>query len=304
MGHHREKRVKLESKPASTISEDEEESVHSKGGIEFHSTLDPNANKHLRRYRPPEDRPVRIYADGIYDLFHYGHARSLEQAKKLFPRVHLLVGVCNDQLTVERKGRTVMDEQERAESLRHCRWVDEVVEHAPWTIDDAFMLRHRIDFVAHDDLPYPADTDGNNSAAVSDVYGQLKATGRFIALKRTAGISTSDLITRIVRDYDQFVRRNLQRGISPRELNLSLLRQGEFKVQQIRGRLKERLEEEEQNVKRNWEESGQELAAMLQQWEGRSQELIRNFARLFSRRRFVDAIKIRLKSPPNTNKSK
>lgn len=160
------------------------------------------------------DQPLRVYADGIYDITHYGHFRSVEQAKKAFPNVYLLVGCCDDAITHANKGITVFNEIERYESLRHCKWIDEVIPNAPWVITKEFLEKHDIDFVCHDDIPY---VSGN----ISDVYGHLKEMKKFHATQRTEGVSTTDIIIRILRNYDDLIKRNVSRGITLEEMNVS-----------------------------------------------------------------------------------
>jgi len=106
------------AKAANEYSPDEWDSVSDPSGEEYSKRCVVAAKK------DKSGKVYRIYCDGIFDLFHVGHMKMLEQAKKSLgdsAKVHLLVGVCSDELTHKLKGKTVMDHKTRCESAEHCK---------------------------------------------------------------------------------------------------------------------------------------------------------------------------------------
>lgn len=178
--------------------------------------------------------------------------RQLQQAKTAFPDTTLIVGVTGDAETHRRKGLTVLTGQERAETVRHCKWVDEVIPNCPWIVTTEFLEEHNIDYVAHDDEPYGA-------AEGDDIYEPIKKQGKFLVTERTEGVSTTGIITKIVRDYEKYISRQLKRGTSRQELNVSWLKKNELDIKRHMGELRN-------SIKHNWTSAGGEIGRDLKQF--------------------------------------
>jgi len=131
-----------------------------------------------------------------------------------------------------------------------------------------------IDFVAHDDLPYGA-------AGSEDIYKPLKDKGMFCATQRTEGISTSDIITRIVKDYDVYIRRNLARGYSAKELNLSYMREKKIVAVNTLDSMKAKVNTMEERYKEFVGDIKNRGDEMLQHWRDRSSDLLHTFLAIY-----------------------
>lgn len=87
------------------------------------------------------------------------------------------------------------------------------------------------------------------------------------------GVSTSDIVARIVKDYDLYVRRNLARGYSAKELNVSFLKEKKFRFQNKMDELKDKGKRVMNEVKGDF----------ITKWEEKSRDFIETFLLLFGR---------------------
>jgi len=132
---------------------------------------------------------VKVWCDGCYDMVHFGHANSLRQAKAMGQ--HLIVGVHTDEEITLHKGPPVFTQEERYRMVKAIKWVDEVVEAAPYVTTLETLDKYGCDFCVHgNDITMTADG--------TDTYHIVKSAGRYKECQRTQGVSTTDLVGRML----------------------------------------------------------------------------------------------------------
>ncbi len=129
---------------------------------------------------------IRVYADMVADLFHYGHVEFLRQTSALGG--YVLVGVNADDVVEAHKRKPIQTMEERMASVKACRYVDEVIPNAPWVFDPTWIAKYNIDLVVHGD-DY-TDEQRRHIYQVPIEMGILRT------VTYTKGISTTEIIRR------------------------------------------------------------------------------------------------------------
>ncbi|ANB10974.1 ethanolamine-phosphate cytidylyltransferase [Sugiyamaella lignohabitans] len=134
-------------------------------------------------------REDRYWVDGCFDFTHHGHAGAIRQARKLANELY--VGIHTDEEIYVNKGPVVMKLEERVTAVEACKWCTKSVPGAPYVTDPEVLDSYGCKYVVHGD-DITTDADGN------DCYQVVKDMGRFVVVKRTPNISTTDLVDRML----------------------------------------------------------------------------------------------------------
>jgi cytidyltransferase-like protein len=134
---------------------------------------------------------MKIYCDGIFDLFHVGHIESLKYIKNLYSDVTLIVGIISDKDAELYKRKPIICENHRKEMLLGCRYVDLIVESSPLIITQKFIEEHKIDLVVHS---FSNKKDFESQKEFFEIPIKL---GKFEQIPYSTFESTTNIIERI-----------------------------------------------------------------------------------------------------------
>jgi len=178
--------------------------------------------------RVPNPNDLVVYVDGSFDLFHIGHMRILEQAKtrgrelmamvtgapdsgeaqRQYSGVYLIVGIHEDHVVNEAKGRNypIMNVNERVLGVLSCGWVDDVVMGVPYRVSREVLDSLGVHLVVAGGIREGTSQHG-------DPYEFPRSIRRFAEINSSCSITTDVLIQRIVEQHERFVARQKAKAV-------------------------------------------------------------------------------------------
>lgn len=161
---------------------------------------------------PPKVARI-VYIDGAFDMFHPGHIRVLEQARKLGD--YLIVGLHNDQVVNQVRGSNfpILNLNERVLSVLGCKLVDDVLLDAPYVITRDLIASLKISVVVAGpppDFDYEADGTTARHAVAKDL-------DVFRAVDCETGLTVDCIIDRIFSNEAVFQRKVTKKMAAEKE---------------------------------------------------------------------------------------
>lgn len=99
----------------------------------------------------------------------------------------------------------IMNLQERTLSVLACKYVNEVVIGAPFSVTKDLMEHFNVDFVCN------GQTVITNDVGRMDPYAVPKSMGKFILIDSGNDMSTEKIVDRIIRNRLEYEARNLKK---------------------------------------------------------------------------------------------
>lgn len=91
---------------------------------------------------------IRVYCCGVFDICHLGHMKLFEKISKSFEYpIHLIVGVHSDETVKSYKREPIICMEFRVETVKLCKYVDEVWANADLFVTKEFCLENNLDYV-------------------------------------------------------------------------------------------------------------------------------------------------------------
>ncbi|MCC5925075.1 MAG: adenylyltransferase/cytidyltransferase family protein [Bacteroidetes bacterium] len=122
----------------------------------------------------------RVLTVGVFDLYHFGHLKVLEMARK---QGDYLITAVHDDVLMSKGYPFFYSLEQRMEIVSSCRWVDEVV---PYMSVDTIVKEINFDVFAHG--------PDQNHVLFQRAISWCRANGKdVICLPRTEGISSTQI---------------------------------------------------------------------------------------------------------------